>query len=401
MDLPEPSGMVGCLVVPNLPVACELAERPELRGRPVAVARSDQPTVWAASPSAAGAGVVVDQPIRQAIALCPGLQVLDPRPARYAEQSEAILDTLERAAPVVEPDSDGVAYLDLRGLDHCYPSSAAMCSALLAAAPGALEPRLGIAPDKFTASVAAHSAASLQTVVVRPDHVRGFLAGRPVDTLPVSSETHGWLRMLGIETLGSLAGFSKAALIAEFGREGGRAWLLARGEDPDPVRPRALIERVSEPMLLDAPLVNRDALLVALEQLVSRICGRAEFHGRAAHQAMLVMGSERGERWERTITFKEPLGGGRELWRLLCSRLGDIQPPGPVIELVLTLTDLTSARGWQGTLPVGDGGRRDQLDESLRTLRTRYGHCPVGKVIEVAPGNRFTDKRWALIDCVH
>jgi DNA polymerase-4 len=92
--------VIGALLVPRFPVACELAKRPQLRGRPVAVARPDG-SVWAVSPEAEACGVASGVPMREAITRCPTLDVLDGRPATYEEQAECILAALERAVPGV------------------------------------------------------------------------------------------------------------------------------------------------------------------------------------------------------------------------------------------------------------------------------------------------------------
>ncbi len=389
---------VACLLVPRFPLACELVERPDLRERPAVVTRPDGPLVWAASPAAERSGVVAGQRLREALVRCPLLAVIEARPARYQAVVEAILDALERVAPAVEPGPQGTAYADLRGLGGCYGSPEALAAALLGAAPRELGPRLGIAPSKFAALVAAHHAMPAETCVLNEEAVAPFLVRQPVELLQLPAETLRRLRLLGIETLGRLAALPRSAVAAQLGAEGGRAWDLARGEDREPLRPRPWHERVVERLAFAPPLASREAVLVAAEQALSRALRQPAVRGRAVRQVTLRVATERGGRWERTLTFREALCERARLWLVVKTALAEAQLPGMVSELELELSGLTAERGRQAALLSAHGRLQEQLEESLRQLKARYGHCPVGRVVEVEPWSRIPERRLALID---
>src|SRR5262245_52012576 len=155
MVAPRHPDIFGCLVVPRFPLACELADRPELWGRPVAVNHPEAPVVWSASPAAVAEGVIEGQRLSEAMGRCPPLVVLDARPARYEARDAAILDALERVVPGVEPAGLGTAYVELASVARCYRSPAALHAALLGCVPSELRPRLGVGPTKFVAGLAA------------------------------------------------------------------------------------------------------------------------------------------------------------------------------------------------------------------------------------------------------
>jgi nucleotidyltransferase/DNA polymerase involved in DNA repair len=389
--------VVGALVIPRFPLACELAGRQGLEGRPLVVARGDG-SVWASSPAAELFGVGPDQQLREAITRCPELAVLEGRPAFYRLQEAAILEALESTAFAVEAGPEGIWFVELQGLVGCYGSQEAMASAILDCAPAALAPRLGIAPGKFPALVAARRAAIGGFLDVLPRRVEVFLAAQPVEMLPVSEEMRRRLRLLGIETLGALAALPRSALVAQFGPSGGLAWELARGRDDAPVQPPPKVERVVEGLDFEAPLASREALLVAAEQALGRALRDRRMSGRATRQAVLRVETERGACWERTVTFKEALIERGRLWTALRSVLAEAQLPGPVSRLELELTGLVAAQGRQLALPVGRRRLREQLEDALRQLKARYGYCPVGRVVEVEPWSRIPEQRLALID---
>src|SRR5918997_2711117 len=105
----DPVGQVGCLMAARLPVACEVATRPELWHRPVVVAHPDAAVVWSVSPAALAEGVQEGQRLSEAVGRCPALVVLAPRPARYEALDAALLDAVEQVVPGVEPAGLGVA----------------------------------------------------------------------------------------------------------------------------------------------------------------------------------------------------------------------------------------------------------------------------------------------------
>jgi DNA polymerase-4/protein ImuB len=388
--------VIGALLVPRFPVACELVDHPQLRGRAIAVARQDG-TVWAASPEAEACQVVPGLTMRDAMFRCPALDVLDGRPAFYEDQAEGILTALERATPGAEPGGDGVAYVDLCGLGKLYGGGRRLATALLACAPAALEPRLGIGPSRFVALAAAHRAPPGGWQVAGKD-VPAFLATLPVSTLPVADDVQRRLQLLGIDTLGMLAAIPPARLAAQFGPEGRLAARLAVGDDGEPVCPRPVLERVVERVDLETPLANREALLAVAEQALSSILRRPAVRDRATRQVTVRADTEQGTFWERSLTFKEAQGERDRIWLVLRQALQEAELPGPVSVLRLELVGLTVEVGRQLGLPVMRRRVRDHLEDALRQLKARYGYCPVGRIVEVEPWSRIPERRLALID---
>jgi nucleotidyltransferase/DNA polymerase involved in DNA repair len=392
--------MVGCVLVPRFPLACEQVEHPELIGRPAAVVAEGK--VWAASEAAERSGIRPQQPLREALNRCPLLIVREARPAYYQVLAEALLASLEMVAFTVEPGEPGEAYVGLGELRNLYPSMGEVAGAILRCAPALLLQngglRVGIAPARFPARVAAHQAQPGSIFMVEPSEQARFLARQPVTTLPVSAEMQRRLELLSITTLGELAALPRSALAAQFGRQGALAWELAHSQEHEPLRPRPRSGVVCEHLVLEAPLVSAQAVLLAWDQTLTRALRQPAMVGKATRQARLYMATERAQGWERTVTFKEALSTRDPLWTSLRPVLEMAQPPGPVTELSLELTRLVVAQGEQLALPTVRGRLKTRLEEALRQLKARYGYCPVGRVVEVEPWNRIPERRRALID---
>jgi len=100
-----------CVLIPHLPVAVELLDKPDLRGRPLVIgADSQRKTILDRSPEAEVQGVRPDMPLRQALRLSPKAVFLEPNPARYDDAFEVILRALEGISPLVEAAELGPAY---------------------------------------------------------------------------------------------------------------------------------------------------------------------------------------------------------------------------------------------------------------------------------------------------
>jgi nucleotidyltransferase/DNA polymerase involved in DNA repair len=323
---------------------------------------------------------------------------MEARPAVYQRRFEAIVAAAERLSPVVEPGPLGVVYADLRGLEGLFPRPGDLSRAFLACAPAAFHPQVGIGPGKLPALVAAYRAGPDRTYILPRKRVGAALAGVSVRHLPVDEEVKRRLQRLGLDTLGSLAALPKGAVMAQFGPLGGRMWELAHGRDPDPVRPRSAGEVITAQLTLEAPLVTREAIVATAAQLAGQAVQTLAQRPRVTRQAVLRAVTERGQLWERTVTFKEAAGERERIWAAIKPLLEVAPFPGPLVELTVELRALAPAVGRQQPLWLeGRPRQQAQLEEALRQLKARYGTCPVGRVVEVDPCSRIPERRMALL----
>ena len=392
-----------CLLIPSLALQCALAEEPGLPGRPVALADEDGLRVAEATIEARERGVQAGQPLREAVALCPALTVLEPHPMRVARSAEAMVEVLHAVSPLVEEAASGEVYADLLGTEGLYPRPELLEQALRAEAelrlPAALRPALGIAGARFTARVAAHAAGPGCTLRVADAEAAAFLADRSAALLPLDREAHATRQMLGLTTIGSFATLPRHAIEAQFGVAGGLAWLAARGADPSPVRPRFVPEeQVEERVQAEPPLISREAILRTVEQLLGRAMRQQRAHQRFVRVLRLRVVTEDGRLWQRVQALKEPTGDRERLWVTLRTLLEVADFGGPVAELSLSLGGLTAESGRQGGLFQDRARRREELDQMVRHLKVRYGQSPIARVVAVEPWSRIPERRHALID---
>ena len=393
------SASLACLAIPSLAFQCELVERPRLAGTPVVLSDEAYVRVADATPEARLHGVAAGMTLHDAAALCPTLSVVEPRPALVARSARELVEALGAVSPLVEEAAPGIVFADLRGTAGLYPRLGDLKRAVFEGVPPRLRPQLGVADTRFTALTAAYRAEPNAALRVPLDEATAFLATEPVTHLPLAPEAIEQLRLLGIDDCGAFAALPRAAVEAQFGLDGGIAWLAARGEDPRPVQPRPWErERVEEHVQAEPPLISRESVLYALEQMLGRALRQPLARHRFVRLLRLRAETERGALWEREQVLREPLGDRGRLWTVLRTLVEYAEFPGPFSLVALELAGLTEESGRQHSLFVEQTRRREQLDEMVRHLKVRFGESPLARVVELEPWHRLPERRRALLE---
>ena len=192
----------------------EQRDRPELRGKPVIVAWSDEPrsVVVAASYESRQYGVRSAMPAMRARRLCPDAIFVRPDFHRYTEVSRQVREIFRRHTLLVEPLSLDEAYLDvtreLTGLSSATETARVIRAEIRAETQ--LTASAGVAPNKFLAKIASDWRKPDGLFVIKPDDVDEFLKPLPVSKVPgVGRATEQILRQHAVSTVGDLRNFSR------------------------------------------------------------------------------------------------------------------------------------------------------------------------------------------------
>jgi DNA polymerase-4 len=218
----------------------EQRDRPELRGRPVAVGGDPDKrgVVAAASYEARTFGVRSAIPMSRAVRLCPSLVIVHPDFAKYRSVSQQVFALFRSVTPLVEPMSLDEAYLDVT--ENAWGEALGMNVARrikeeIRTATG-LTASAGVAPNKFLAKIASGWHKPDGLTVIAPGRVEQFLQGLPVDALwGVGPVTARKLRARGIEKLVDVRAADPALLREAVGSLADWLQQLARGDDDRPV----------------------------------------------------------------------------------------------------------------------------------------------------------------------
>jgi protein ImuB len=328
-----------------------------------------------------------------ACVLIPNSALADPVEA--GELTEGLLRRLERIGAAVESERAGEAFFALNGLRGIHGGKRA---GVLAAARqvAEIEVRIGVAPTRFVAHVAAQREA-----IVPPSATAGFLAALPVSTLAgrlelPAREAGGLIetmRRLGIEALGDLAALSPASIADRFGPAGLEALHLARGEDA-PLRPRRPHEELAEEVELPEGAAGGQ-LEHALKLLVARLLAAPQRKGKTVLGLRLSAVLSAGGSWSVDQGLGRPTASERTLRAVLAPRLETL--PGPVAALRLRALGLGPPLGDQLELSLrGEEHRKRRLGEAIREVRTAQGGDSLLTIVPLDSASRFPE-RWAML----
>lgn len=417
------------LWLPTFELRLELVRTPELDTTSVALLAPGEPggrqVVDQVSERAGTAGVRQGMLVSQAVALCPGLTLLEPDPAHYAAAFGNVVEALAGLTPVVEPESPGLVHLGVDGLERLYGSPPAQVNRVLRTllevlpAPLVAAIRVGRAPGTFGARVAAAAARPGAPVLVPgddPDALREFLSGRPVEALPLEPGGIDLLNRLGVRTLGAVATLPEMALVRHFGPAGREIRALARGERIDPVRPLHRPRPIRASMEFPAPVGERATLHRGVDRLLDRLLARAERKDRAIRCLRAGGHVEGGGSWQVEATLREPAARREPMAFSLRSRIALRPPPRALESLFVEALDFgppvtqaslfdRSETGARTRTTEYGAGAPDGLPPSLppalrdavRELQLRIGASPLYRVVEVDPWSRIPERRYALL----
>lgn len=408
-----------CLWLPTFELRLELVRAPELDLTSVALLAEGEHTrrtVWQVSERAREAGVRPGQGVSQAVSLCPALTLLEPDPAHYDAATDILLETLTEISPVIEPAGRGRVFLGMDGLGRLFGSPHAqirrVSEVLMSIFPAPLVAsfRLGMAPGRFGAWVAATLARPGAPVVVREADLHTFLGRCPVRALPVDARMVERLERLGIDTLGALREVPEPALVAQFGSAGRDAHAWATARRIDPVRPWHHPRPLRASLSFSNPVGLADTLHGALDRLVERALSRPARRGRSVTAVRLGAHLEGGGSWVVEATLREPTTARDRIASPLRAKMAASPPPKAVETLFFEITDfgrpasqedLFGRREEGGRAGAGTGPLQDDVPAALRDavkeLKLRLGDSPLYRVVELDPWSRLPERRHALL----
>ena len=260
--------------------AVEQRDRPELRGKPIAVGgggAGDRGVVSAASYEARRFGVHSAMPLRTAARLCPGLVFVPVDGRKYGHVSKQVMEILRRFTPAVEQVSIDEAFLDVHGSEALLGTPVDMARSIKATVADELELNVsvGVATTKLVAKVASDLEKPDGLVVVAPGEEAAFLAPLPISRLwGVGHKTAAALGEFGVRTIGDLAALPDDLLARRFGKMGPMLALRARGIDPSTVSGAVAARSVSHEHTFDVDTADPEVIERTLLALSEGVAGR-------------------------------------------------------------------------------------------------------------------------------
>jgi DNA polymerase-4 len=361
--------------------SCEQQERPELRGRPVAVVplMAETTCVIACSYDAKARGIKVGTPVAEARLLCPGITIVESRPEIYIRYHQKLIESVETCLPVTEAWSIDEVWCtlppDWQNRTAALAAARKIKTAIRRLAGECLTCSIGIAPNAWLAKVASDMEKPDGLVVIEDGELPQRLFPLDLRDLPgVGANMETRLRTAGLDTVEKLCAADIPTLRHIWGGiEGERMWERLRGTEV-PLPPKRT-SSLGHSHILPPELRN----VAGAESTVHRLLQKAAMRLRASgfyagglHLALRFSGSGR---WSTAATFIETQDT-LDLIRIL-KLLWTRRPRGSdrIHGVGVTLFDLGTTAGHTGMLPgiVDNGDSRAGLNATLDHINKKLG----------------------------
>ena len=371
-------------------VSCELLRHPELRGRPVVVAGGaksypearpapGRSVVSAASYEARPFGVHSALPLSRALSLCPQLVALPVDISHYASISKQVFSVFHSFTPLVEPGSLDEAYLDVSGsrLLHGDGEQIARLQDELG-----LPASVGVSTSKTVAKIASDLRKPKGLVVVPAGSEASFLAPLAVERLPgAGPKTCAKLKLLGLESLGKLAGASPQLLTEVLGPGAAALQRRAGGEDPSPVELPGVPRSVSREETYATDVGSLQQLEARARVLAAAVGQRLRASQLMAGTVSLKLRFADFETITRQAGLPTPTCADTELAEGASLLLTRSWQEGRPVRLLGVGAEGVSQRSQLG-LFEDFGAETERLDLALDLLRDRFGPGIIGRGTE-------------------
>lgn len=268
-------------------ISCETTRRPELRGRPAAVAGDPAKRsgiILTANYEARAYGVKTTMTLSEARKLCPQITLIPPDHTFYSRVSHSIMELFGRYTPVVEQNSIDEAWLDMTGCEflHGKPAHAAHKIMDEIRDELGLWCSIGIAENKFLSKMASDMKKPLGITELWNDEIKSKLWPLPVEAMyGIGRQTAAKLRNCGIRTIGDIAVYGEL-LENRFGKYGKMIYSLANGIDDSPVTPHVgnEMKSIGRSTTMPHDVTDLDAALKILMSLAEEVGSDARRHGK-------------------------------------------------------------------------------------------------------------------------
>jgi DNA polymerase-4 len=344
---------VGYLEAPDFHVAVARLGRPELEGTPFVVGGDPEKRgkVLAATPDLVDRGIEPGMRVAEALSRSPGARWIETDMKRVRESSGRL-----RAAVRQEVES-----LEVEGLAGFYFEAPAEREAAEALSSRlrtrvfeetGLPVRMGVAPVRFAARMAAESAAEGEAIVIEEKSFQAFLEAQPLERFPgVGPKTAARLAELGAQDVPGLRVLGRERLEILLGNHGRSLWLLSTGEDPKPLRVRRHPATLSRERTLahDAGR-SQGGVTEAIGRLADSLSAALVREGLAAERIALRLTYEGTRSLTRSQVFPVPVAGAGEIASaalLLLDRIGASGKAVRKVALVLAGLDHRGAEDRQ------------------------------------------------------
>ena len=291
--------------------AVEEKRHPELKGKPVVIGGSGDPTkrgvVSTASYEARKYGIHSALPLRTAYNLCPDAVFLPVDYEEYSRVSQIIKNTLKEISPVMEDVGIDEAFLDISEIEKTPDEIAGEIKERIKDKTG-LTCSIGIAQNKLLAKIASDMQKPDGLTIIKEQDIADRIWPLPVRKLwGVGPKTEASLKQIGITAIGELASMPVDRLIEIYGESYGHYLHEAsRGIDESPLVTHWEPKSVSRETTFQEDTDNWQIIAKTIAELTKEVVDDIREKGYRSRTVTLKVRFSDFKTYTRALTLTEP-----------------------------------------------------------------------------------------------
>lgn len=306
--------------------SCEIATNPELKDKPLIIARDDafrKSIILTASYEARKYGIYTTMLVKDAIKLCPQVIIEEPHYNLYTYYSKQFFDYLHTITEKIEPMSIDEGFLDVT--DVCQKVNAIELAKTIQETllnKFNLPCSIGIAPNKFLAKMASDMKKPLGITILRKREIPELLWPLPIeDMMGVGKKTAPRLKEIGINTIGDAANYKNLELLNKTVGKAMSDYLKEKsfGIDNSPViyDNHGDVESVSNSHTFDFDEINLKTIKETLKILTNSVSYRLEKEDFKAYTIGVQIKFNTFKTINRSKGLNTPINGSFEMYKII------------------------------------------------------------------------------------
>jgi protein ImuB len=274
---------------------------------------------------AAGLGLHIGQPLANARAMVPELEVVTANLQADAALLAHLADWCDRFTPAVALDPPNGLLLDITGAAHLFGGEknllGRICGALRA---GNFAVQAAIAGTALAARALAHHR---DGCIVEMDGEAQAVSLLPIDALWLDAVTAHAFRRAGLKTIGQAASRKRDEIVSRFGAATMAIMDEVLGKASSPISPRRPLPDYWQAENFAEPVMTLDTVNMALQSLASRLSAMMEKNGVGARRLEAAFFRADGAVRSVAVETGAPLRNVEAIKRLLRERLDALSDP--------------------------------------------------------------------------
>jgi len=329
--------------------AVEGKRHPELKGKPVVIGGSGDPTkrgvVSTASYEARKYGIHSALPLRTAYKLCPEAVFLPVDYDEYSRVSQIIKDILQEISPVMEDVGIDEAFLDISKIPKPPEEIAQEIKERIKNETG-LTCSIGIAPNKLLAKIASDIQKPDGLTIIKEQDIEGRIWPLLVRKLwGVGPKTEESLKKMGINTIGELASMPVDRLIEMYGKSYGHYLHEASmGIDESPLVTYWEPKSISRETTFQTDINNWQIIAKTIAELTKEVVDDIRQKGYKSRTVTLKVRFSDFKTYTRAMTLQEPTDSLEYIRKAAFQCLGRIELKMKVRLLGVRLTQFVKEK---------------------------------------------------------